>query len=120
MVGSAISPAPYFLDNDGRVSGRSAIRPIETDSPARHVPTDAIGCHVVVHSCDGVSIPPQIRQNGQHVAASSARPRADGCLRIGADDHIEGYQSCPDDLGLGESGHRVGLPLIGKAGRGCG
>ena len=110
MVGSAISSAPDFLNNDWCVSGGSAVGPIEVNSPALHVRTDVTGCHAVVHWRDRVSIPPEIRQNGQHVAARSTRPGAHGCLRIGADDQIEGYQSRPEDLGSSDGGHRAGLP----------
>ena len=99
MVGSAISPAPDFLNDDWCVSGGSAVGPIEVNSPALHVRTDATGCQVVVHSRDRVSVPPEIRQNGHHVAARSTRPGAHRCLRIGADDQIEGYQSRPKTLG---------------------
>ena len=108
MVGSAISPVPDFLNDHGRVSGGSAGGPIEADPPALHVGANTIGCHVAVHTRDGESIPSEIRQDGQHVAASATSPGADRCLRVGADDQIEGYQSRPEDLWSGDGGHRAG------------
>ena len=95
MAGSTISSAPDFPNGHGLTSGGCAMNPFEEDSPAFHGGADAFGCHVGVHSRGRASILPEIRENGQHVAAGSPPPGAKGRLRVGTDDRLDGHQFGP-------------------------
>ena len=121
VPGLAIPPTSNFLNDDGSISGGSAGRPNRDGPPTVPCPRERArrpgrrscerpGRYPIRARPEWTSTLPQVPPAQQRTGASGS----------GADDHIEGYQSCPEDPGPSGGGHRAALRSVGNAGRGWG